>query len=361
MRPLVISILKNIKFNFNKVCFLPLLLLFANFDVAAQSSNPFDLDGNSSQTLESNKPNNKNVFELDDRVITHKKESNPFEINRFQTTDSEENENAIKNHIPPPNNLKEGTKSNNNPFDLSENLSSKKKVKKQGIKNQKNKEQIKKIKNFDTGNNDFLLWVFLFVLILIALLMTTNRQLVLKIFKTVWFYNLTNILFRNFGNREMLFYGLIYINFIVNLGLYFYLSINHYYAYNGVFIFIMSLSLVFVVYTIKHLGLYVFNLIFPNLKKIKIYSFTTTIFNISLGISLIPVNILIAYGVPILVKIALVLGAIIIVAFYLLRLLRGFLITIDYYNYNKFHYFLYLCALEFVPVLFLYKFVLNFL
>ncbi len=358
MASLVINIFGIIKFNFSKAFLLLLLLLFVSFEVVAQSSNPFELGRDSSKAIENNEQNTKNVFEVHNSKMTDDNDSNPFEISQPQQIHSEENKNTTKNKLNSSNRVKQLA---NNPFDINEKSSSEKIVETTEVKEQNFKAQVKKNKEFYTGNNDFLLWAFLFILVLMALLMTTNRQLVLKIFKTVWFYNLTNILFRNFGSREMLFYGLIYINFIVNLGMYFYLGISHYYGYSGSFIFMMFVTLVLVVYLIKHLSLYVFDWVFPNLKKIKVYSFTTTIFNISLGISLIPINIVIAYGVPILIKIALVLGAIIIVVFYILRLLRGFLITIDYYNYSKFHYFLYLCALEFVPILFLYKFVLNFL
>ncbi len=360
MTSFILNSFNIIKLNFSKLSFLLLLLLFVSFNLTAQGTNPFDLEKYSPDTLKNTKQDDKNIFEFDDSVTTPHDNSNPFEISGLKKNDSKENKNLTKNYTDLQSNTKQLTQ-NNNPFDFSENPPSQKETKKENKKNQINKGQIKKIENFSTGNNDFLLWVFLFVLVLIALLMTTNRQLVLKIFKTVWFYNLTNILFRNFGNREVFFYLLIYINFVVNLGIYFYLLVSHYYGYNSEFIFMMFVLLVLSVYIIKHLGLYLFNLIFPKLKKIKVYSFTTTIFNISLGISLIPINILIAYGLPIIVKIALILGAITIVIFYLLRLLRGFLITIDYYNYSKFHYFLYLCALEFIPIIFLYKFVLNFL
>ncbi len=362
---LIIDILSIIKFNFSELFFISkfyyllFLLSFGSISITAQNSNPFDLDKYSFDTLDKNKQSSKNVFELDNSVIKSDSYSNPFDIKRTDTKYSEENQDNSKSYINSSDNVDVIISDSNNPFEFKRDLSSKKIVKKQKVDSKKNK--VKKISHFNTGNNDFLLWVFLFVLVLIALLMTTNRQLVLKIFKTVWFYNLTNILFRNFGNREMLFYALVYINFIVNFAIYFYLFINRYYTYSGGFIFIAIVIFIFLIYVVKHFSLYLLNKIFPSLKKINVYNFTTTIFNISLGISLIPINILIAYGLSVLFKPVLILGAIIIVIFYILRLLRGFLMTIDYYNYSKFHYFLYLCALEFIPILFLYKFALSFL
>ncbi|HHH52546.1 MAG TPA: DUF4271 domain-containing protein, partial [Bacteroidetes bacterium] len=205
------------------------------------------------------------------------------------------------------------------------------------------------------GSSGFLFWIFLFILVYIAILLTMNRNLVFKIFKAVWFYNLTNNLLRNFLNRDYLFYLLLSINFILNLATFVYLVFSKFEIYSGFHFWLLLVVAVLVVYFFKHLFIYLFQEVFSSLKSLTLYNFTVLLFNISLGFMLLPLNMIIAYGFDSLSFFLLYFTMGLMGLYLILRLFRGFLITYSYFNISIVHFFLYLCAFEILPLLFFYK------
>jgi len=289
-----------------------------------QDTNPFEIKSRSNdQTHQQIK---KNVFEIEDKVI-----------------DTFKQEKAINGAL--------------NPFEINNGHINKKR-----IKSSKTKTTLTEVKQKTfTGTSDFLLWLFLFILVFIAILLSINRNLILKIIKVIWYYNHTNSLLRNFNTREFLFYFFLYIVFLVNLSVlvYEYIKIGH--GHSGLNFFLKIWGIVSIIYILKHIFIILFNGIFPSLKGLVLYNFTTFLFNISLGIFLIPINLIVVYSIPSISSFFLVFGLIIIGAMYLIRLFRGFLVTYNYFSISIFHFFIYLCAFEILPLLFLYRFFINFL
>ena len=83
------------------------------------------------------------------------------------------------------------------------------------------------------------------------------------------------------------------------------------------------------------------------------------VFNIFLGICLIPLNFILAFGPSdfhgIMIGFSLTLGLIIV----LLRTFRGVFIVSEYLVDRIFQIFIYLCAFEIAPMLILIKSVMN--
>ncbi|MBK7094861.1 MAG: DUF4271 domain-containing protein [Saprospiraceae bacterium] len=215
-------------------------------------------------------------------------------------------------------------------------------------------------KAFSGNSSNFLLWVFMFILIIVAILTGMNREVVIKIIESSWFNNLMNLLHRNFGNKDVLLYSLLYVSFAMNIAIFFYLLIGNKFNYNGFLLFIYLLLTVVFIYVIKHLAIVLFERVFPSLKGIRIYNFSIMIFNIILGIALIPVNAFAAFSTPVLASVFISTGLVLIAIFYVFRLLRGLLSTYNYFVISIFHFFIYLCAFEILPLLIIYKLVLNF-
>jgi hypothetical protein len=86
------------------------------------------------------------------------------------------------------------------------------------------------------------------------------------------------------------------------------------------------------------------------------YNFTILLFNILAGIALIPINLLLAFGSASLATPVIIIGLIILGLLYLLRQFRGLMIVSDSLGGNGFQFFMYLCAIEILPVLVLFKF-----
>ena len=76
-----------------------------------------------------------------------------------------------------------------------------------------NKNHLKK--SFTGNSSAFLIWILLLGLIIIAILISMNRETVIKIIKSSWFNNMMNLLHRNFGNKDYLLYSLLYVSFII--------------------------------------------------------------------------------------------------------------------------------------------------
>ncbi|MCB0639495.1 MAG: DUF4271 domain-containing protein, partial [Lewinella sp.] len=110
-----------------------------------------------------------------------------------------------------------------------------------------------------------------------------------------------------------------------------------------------------VLFTGKHLLLAILGAIFPFRAEVKRYSFTIMVFSYLLGVVLAPACFLISYAPDNWARplIYVVLGLIVIV--YFLRSARGLFIANRFVFSHQFHFLLYICAVEIVPALTLYK------
>jgi len=81
------------------------------------------------------------------------------------------------------------------------------------------------------------------------------------------------------------------------------------------------------------------------------YSFIITTINLIVGLILIPINLIIAFGPEFLVNKTIIFGLVIVALTYLLRWLRGFLNSLRIIIGDSFHFLLYLCTCEIVPVM----------
>jgi len=148
--------------------------------------------------------------------------------------------------------------------------------------------------------------------------------------------------------------------FFINAGIFIYLAGNYFNANlpkNFISVAFVCLG-VGIAFSIKHGLLFYIEKIFPISKEIKLYSFTIMIFSIVLGIALLPINIFAAFAPEGLTKMAIWIGLGSILAIYSFRSLRGLSIGSRYMMLHSFHFLLYLCAVEILPVLILVKFVL---
>jgi hypothetical protein len=82
------------------------------------------------------------------------------------------------------------------------------------------------------------------------------------------------------------------------------------------------------------------------------------LFNILLGLVLLPINILVGFAPESISKMAVYLGLGAILAIYGFRYLRGLSLGSRYLILHKFHFLLYLCAVEILPFIFLLKIIL---
>ncbi len=85
------------------------------------------------------------------------------------------------------------------------------------------------------------------------------------------------------------------------------------------------------------------------------YVFLILVFGVVLGIFLAPINIVLAYGPTEMQKGLISVAGVLIVLIYAFRALRGILIGNKFFVSHKFHFLLYICAVEILPLLLFYK------
>jgi hypothetical protein len=112
------------------------------------------------------------------------------------------------------------------------------------------------------------------------------------------------------------------------------------------------------IYFGKFIGLKVIGWLLNMQKAADSYIFIVFIINKVIGIFLLPFLILIAFSNEPVYSISLVLSWVGIGALAIYRLILGFATIRNEVRFNLFHFFLYLCAFEIVPLLLIYKLLL---
>ena len=109
------------------------------------------------------------------------------------------------------------------------------------------------------------------------------------------------------------------------------------------------------IYLLKHLQLLLLSVILPCPEELQAYSFIISTTNKTLGIILLPLLFLIAYLPGGAQVTALYASFILLGAIYTFRTLKGLLAAANLILFRKFHFFVYLCAVEIAPTLILLK------
>ena len=213
--------------------------------------------------------------------------------------------------------------------------------------------------NTATSKNH-LFWVFFLVLAFFTTVVSISRKRLEQSYRAFLNDNFLRQLHRVNQGRFSFSYFLLYLSFFLNAGIFIYLTANYFGAnlpqnFGWVFLICLGVALAFL---FKHILLFFIQSVFPIGKEIKLYSFSVMVFSIILGIVLLPINILAAFATEEVIKVAIWGGLGAILAFYLFRSLRGLSIGSRYIMSHSFHFLLYLCAVEILPVVVLLKFIL---
>lgn len=269
--------------------------------------------------------------------------ANPFELKHRQETTAAEEEKAADIEL-----IK-----TDNPFDIAEQPI----VKANRPKSPPKKEPTKELS--ETANN-YLFWVFFTLLAFFTTILGLSRKKLEQSYRAFFNDNYCRQLHRANQGRFSLGYLLLYILFFFNLGLFIFLLVNNYGEQLSQSLSTLSLIClgVGVAFAGKHLLLFFIEKVFPFNKEIKLYSFTIMIFSIVLGIILLPINVFAAFAPEDLKNIVIIGGLGAILATYLFRSLRGISIGSRHIMLHTFHFLLYLCAVEILPLVVLLKFVL---
>lgn len=214
------------------------------------------------------------------------------------------------------------------------------------------------------GNNSnskaFIFWVITTALILLVLSFASSTKMMGNVTKSILNENILKLEHRS-KQALSLGYLLLYLVYFLNAGVFAMLLWNH--LGEGVVTFsnfLKCTGLVIVVYLIRHISMAILGAIFPLGKEAGLYSFTIQVFNSFIGVVLIPLNLLLAFGPESMNEFAVYLSLGLLAILLIIRLIRGLVISLNHVFGNLLLFFIYLCSLEIAPVLVLIRFLQNY-
>ncbi len=203
--------------------------------------------------------------------------------------------------------------------------------------------------------------LFLFLMLIAATILTTltissNRSLVNNILRAVLNDNYLNLIYREHRKSGAFHYYILYFVFVVNAGLFLYFLLSRVVLNTDIPMLWRCVLLILVVYSVRHLFMNYLGFVYPFEKEVGQYAFTILIFNIFLGLLLLPINVFVAFSPEPIAQFFLYAGLFLILTVYIFRQLRGIFIGNRLLFNNKFYFLLYLCAVEIAPILLLVKY-----
>ena len=215
----------------------------------------------------------------------------------------------------------------------------------------------------DPKSSDMNFYLLLFVFLFLG---------ILKILFSKYFTNLIKVFFNSSLRQSQLTDQLLqeklpslFFNFffVVVGGIYiFYLLVSfEIYTYNRYDIMLYCMLIVMIVYLTKFLILEILGWITGYKRDVKNYIFVVFLINKILAICLLPLIVVVTFASQPIRDGALVISYFVIGLMFILRYLRGFSVMHQTLKVSKFHFFLYIIALELMPIFLIYRLVLTIL
>ena len=204
------------------------------------------------------------------------------------------------------------------------------------------------------------LQVFFLLLSLLLLIFIVNveRSFVKDLWRVISNENYGSLHLRNQRNtmrQILLMMG--YLVFILQAGIFLY-HILLKFGYSGTLLdnIWTCMALVSVVYIVRHSVISYLRWLFNNDKEMTLFGYDLSVFNIMIGLILLPINVLLNFGPEDLSNVLIYMGIIAAVSAYLMRQLRWLLTARQLIANSLFLFFVYLCAVEILPLWAISKF-----
>ena len=201
------------------------------------------------------------------------------------------------------------------------------------------------------GKNLIVFLITLFCGLILSVAINSNRNILRKIWKSLRNLSYMKLLQKEERNGLSGGFIILYIIYVLNAAIFvrflcLYYKIPFLNANLFGILFVLTLFIL-----LRHLSLVLISYLRKRLPDAINYSFIITTINLILGLVLIPINLLIAFGPDFIANKTIVFGLVIIALSYLLRWFRGLLNSLRIIIGDSFHFLLYLCTCEIVPVM----------
>lgn len=208
-------------------------------------------------------------------------------------------------------------------------------------------------------SKSFIFWIMVFSWALLAIVISNKTNLLSTMIRSVFNVNMLKLSKREEGGATSFHYVLLYMVFLINISIFIYQYQIQYSQQEGLRVWLLCFGAIIVIYIVRHIFLYVLGSIFPIEKETSMFNYIIVVFNILLGIFIIPINLLLTYGPQSfqspLFYIGLGIGAIMLI----IRYLRGLSIAAYIISLGFVPFLIYLCTAEIAPMLFLLRAVSN--
>ncbi|MCL2329418.1 MAG: DUF4271 domain-containing protein [Bacteroidetes bacterium] len=212
----------------------------------------------------------------------------------------------------------------------------------------------------DTSNNWFF-WIIFGSIALLCVARIRYRKRFDLFLSSIFHYNLLLKTIRNANESNNQLSALLQVLFTLNTSLFIYQTVNYFNplqlpGLQNIALVCAGAVLLFILYGAKSLMLKGLGAIYMCRDFAHEYLFNVHLYNKALGIFLFPVIICFAFVQPHIIShgTIMTIGFILIAFFYLLRIARGVIISVKS-GISLFYVFLFLCILEFLPLLLLAK------
>lgn len=202
--------------------------------------------------------------------------------------------------------------------------------------------------------------IFFLLLSLLFLIFVVNveRSFVKDLWRVISNENYSSLHLRNQRNtmrQILLLMG--YSVFIIQAGIFLYHTLVLFNYQGNLFDNVWTcMALMLMIYLVRHSLIRYLRWLFNNEKEMTLFSFDISIFNIMVGLILLPINVMISFGPESLAKPLIIIGLIVAILAYLMRQLRWLLTARHLITNSLFLFFVYLCAVEILPLWAISKF-----
>ncbi len=213
-------------------------------------------------------------------------------------------------------------------------------------------------------SENWIIGIILVSFIILAWIRLFYNKLLVPTFQSCLNYQTSYNLFRDRSSLSLKVSFSLNIIFYLNTGLFLYLVFNYFgitfFNVNGIITFLLYAGFLMTIYVAKWIVCSVTGYISLTQKAFSEYLFNVFLFNRNLGLLLFPFLIGIPYIADYLTPIFVYAGIVVIVILYLLRIFRGITIFLKE-GFSIFYMILYLCALEFLPLILFFRLFQSFI
>lgn len=208
------------------------------------------------------------------------------------------------------------------------------------------------------GQSSFIFVVLLVILIGLSILVSLFRNVIPHMIKSMFNANFLKLMQRTRNEIIILRLRVFYLFFFINGGVFLFLVLQYYdesiIDSEPKWLLFCTLFLLGF-FLLKHLLLHFIATYFPPKKEVLLLSFMFLVSNSFLGLVLVPINILLAFGGEEIAGFLVLVGLTIWIGLYIAMQIRAIFLSASVWLNNVFHFFLYLCAVEIAPICILWK------